>query len=96
MEYIPNGELFDLINVNGPLPQKLAIKIFSQILSAVCYLHENDIVHRDIKPENIILDAKMNAKLIDFGFAKSLKNILQKSETICGSPSYCAPEIVNK
>ena len=38
----------------------------------------------------------MNAKLIDFGLAKNLKNILQKSETICGSPSYCAPEIVNK
>lgn len=38
----------------------------------------------------------MNPKLIDFGLAKNLKNSLQKQGTICGSPSYCAPEMVKK
>ena len=56
MEYCSRGELFDDINEYGPLSETRARKIFKQIYSAVCYLHQNSIAHRDIKTENILLD----------------------------------------
>lgn len=69
MEYCEKGELFDYINENGPLTKKMAKNIFKQVHSATCFLHKNKISHRDIKTENVLLDSKMNAKLIDFGLA---------------------------
>lgn len=52
----------------------MAAKIFYQIVSAVQHMHEASIAHRDIKTENIIIDADFNAKLIDFGLAKSFRS----------------------
>ena len=56
-------------------------------------MHELKIVHRDLKPENMLLDSKMNIKIIDFG----LSNLYQEGEllkTACGSPCYAAPEMI--
>lgn len=73
-----------------------AAKIFMQVYSAVKYLHFKKIAHRDIKTENILLDANMNAKLIDFGFSKEYSSEDPMMETFCGSPSYVSPEIIKK
>ena len=77
--------------VGKRLPETEAKFVFKQIVSAVVYMHANNIAHRDIKLENILVDQDLNIKLIDFGFS-SIDEI--KSKVFCGTPSYMAPEIV--
>ena len=63
------------------------------MIDAIHYLGELGIVHRDVKPENLLLDEKMNLKMVDFG----LSNTYQENEklvTACGSPCYAAPELI--
>ena len=67
MEYAKNGTLFDYVVKNKGLSEKLAFKYFIQIVNAIKFLHDNDVIHRDIKPENILLFDNDVAKLCDFG-----------------------------
>jgi serine/threonine protein kinase len=53
------------------------------------------VLYRDLKPENILLDNEGHLKLIDFGFAKQMKNIYKdRAWTVCGTPAYTAPEVL--
>ena len=61
------------------------------VAGAFTYLHERKIVYRDLKPENLLLDADGYAKVVDFGFAKVVAG---KTYTLCGTPDYLAPEII--
>ena len=47
-----------------------------------------------MKPENVLLDSRGHVKLIDFGFAKQMENVTQRTYTNCGTPGYCAPEVM--
>ncbi|XP_060928827.1 serine/threonine-protein kinase SIK2 isoform X2 [Limanda limanda] len=91
-EYAKNGEIFDYLAKHGRLSEPEARRKFWQILSAVEYCHNRNIVHRDLKAENLLLDGHMNIKIADFGFG----NFFQPGEplaTWCGSPPYAAPEV---
>ena len=55
-EYCKGGELFEIISNKGSFSEKDACIIMKQLMSAICYSHQNKIVHRDLKPENILMD----------------------------------------
>jgi 5'-AMP-activated protein kinase, catalytic alpha subunit len=93
-EYVSGGELFDYIVSKGRLSADEARNFFHQIISGVEYCHFQKIVHRDLKPENLLLDAKLNIKIADFG----LSNLMRDGDflrTSCGSPNYAAPEVIS-
>jgi len=93
MEYAQKGNLFDAIKKEKKgMSEEKAYKYFIQIVNAVYYLHQNNIIHRDIKPENILISENDTVKLCDFGWAKELT--LENRKTFCGTAEYMAPEIV--
>ena len=93
MEYAEKGNLFQLISKEkSGLDESKAFDYFIQVVNAVYYLHNNNIIHRDIKPENILIGNDNKIKLCDFGWAKELT--LENRSTFCGTVEYMAPEIV--
>ena len=97
VEYINGISLLEIIkrDKNHYFEEKRAIRIFIQIVKGMIYCQSKNICHRDIKLENILLIKNDIVKIIDFGFAvKTNKETYQK--LFCGTPSYMAPEIVNK
>ncbi|KAK3827703.1 MAG: kinase-like domain-containing protein [Benniella sp.] len=94
MENLTGGELFDYISNKGSLDEKEARRIFHQIVLAIHYCHENNVVHRDLKPENILLDGERNVRVADFGFGNNWHKDRHLT-TYCGSPFYAAPEMVS-
>ena len=94
MEYAKNGTLFDYVVKNKGLSEKLAFKFFIQIVNAIKFLHDNDVIHRDIKPENILLFDNNVAKLCDFGWSIKCVDRLPGG-SFTGTTEYMAPELIN-
>jgi polo-like kinase 1 len=65
-----------------------------QIIAALKYLHSHRIIHRDLKLGNLFLSGKMELKIGDFGLATKLEFDGERKRTICGTPNYIAPEIL--
>ena len=98
MEYIPGGNVYNLVPKNGfrTVPIQTIASIMKDVISAVYFLHHMSppIIHRDIKPENVVLDQNMKAKLTDFGWSNYMQGDMKRT-TVCGTPVYLAPEIIN-
>lgn len=96
MELMKGGELFDYIIERGMLTENDAIAIMRQVLHALKFIHEKNIIHRDIKPENLMLKDKhsMNVKVIDFGMSKVFCPGEEATRSRLGTPGYMAPEIM--
>ena len=70
MDYLPGGSLADKVKKNGPLSEAKAEEYIRQVAGALDYIHAQNTVHLDVKPSNILLNAKGEAILIDFGISK--------------------------
>ncbi|XP_046708507.1 serine/threonine-protein kinase PLK3 isoform X2 [Silurus meridionalis] len=67
-----------------------------QIISGLKYLHNKGILHRDLKLGNFFVNENMELRLGDFGLAAKLETVEQRKKTICGTPNYLAPEVLNR
>ena len=91
MEYIDGQNLDEYINkVTGPMPEHKAVSIMLEVLDAVGYAHNNNVLHLDIKPANIMIDNNNKIKLLDFGISNEAQK--QNNGQIMGSPLYMSPE----
>ena len=95
MQFKEGGELYRHLRKTGTFTEEAAKFYACQILMALCYLHENDIMYRDMKPENILLDKEGNACLVDFGISK-IMNQTTSTHSYVGTPDYVAPEILTQ
>ena len=68
----------------------------AELILAIEYLHQHDIIYRDLKPENILIDSDGHLKLADFGLAKENVNINIPNKTFCGSPQYLSQEMLSR
>ena len=95
MEFCEGGDLETYIKQQRQLlPEDQIMNWFKQMISGIDYVHRKKILHRDLKPANIFLTSKFQAKIGDFGISKSLGQTLDMANTVCGTFSYMAPEVI--
>ena len=93
MKFVEGGQL-DQVARRQPIPPRRAVELIAKVSRTVHYAHEHGILHRDIKPGNILLDAKGEPHLTDFGLARLVESESSVTHTldVLGTPSYMAPE----
>jgi serine/threonine protein kinase len=95
MMLVPGESLYERLQKSGPLPEKQAIEVISQVAAALDYAHTRGVIHRDVKPHNILIDTRTgHAYLSDFGIAKALESEtnMTKTGSVMGALRYMAPE----
>eukprot|EP00366_Plasmodium_knowlesi_P005044 XP_002262542.1 RAC-beta serine/threonine protein kinase,putative [Plasmodium knowlesi strain H] len=96
LEYCPGGELFFHLSKMKELPEEAAIFYIAEIILALEYLHKLNIIYRDVKPENVLLDEMGHIRLTDFGLSKEGISDNNSATSLCGTPEYLAPEIIDQ
>ena len=95
MEYVEGEDLKSLIRRIGQLPIGKSLSIAKQVAEGLAEAHRLGVVHRDLKPQNIMIDKEGNARIMDFGIARSLKTKgITGGEVLIGTPEYMSPEQV--
>jgi serine/threonine protein kinase/Flp pilus assembly protein TadD len=95
MEYVPGQDLKGLIRQTGQLTPGKAVSIAKQVCEGLEEAHRLGVVHRDLKPGNILIDKDGNARIMDFGVARSLKiKGTTGAGVMIGTPDYMSPEQV--
>ena len=95
LELCSNKSLNELLKRRKVLTE-LEVQVYVlQIIKALKYLHSHRIIHRDLKLSNLFLSENMELKVGDFGLATKLDFEGEKKRTVCGTPNYIAPEILD-
>ncbi|KAK6841686.1 kinase-like domain-containing protein [Apiospora arundinis] len=96
MEYMEGGALTDVIDNNPVISEEQISTICLETCRGLDHLHRQQIIHRDIKSDNVLLDARGNVKITDFGFCAKLTETKSKRATMVGTPYWMAPEVVKQ
>jgi len=93
MKFVEGGQLDEVVK-REPMPIRRSVELIAKVARTVHYAHEHGILHRDIKPGNILLDAKGEPLLADFGLAGLVEaeSTITRTLELMGTPSYMAPE----
>jgi hypothetical protein len=93
MEYVDGGTLTDILTVCNCVESHIAF-ILREVLEGLAQIHGTNKIHRDIKSDNILVGSDGTIKLADFGYTAQLTNTTGKRKTICGTPYWMAPELI--
>uniref|UniRef100_A0A671NLA0 Serine/threonine-protein kinase PLK n=1 Tax=Sinocyclocheilus anshuiensis TaxID=1608454 RepID=A0A671NLA0_9TELE len=96
LEYCSRRSLAHILKARKVLTESEVRYYLRQIVSGLKYLHEQEILHRDLKLGNFFINESMELKVGDFGLAAKLEPIENRRRTICGTPNYLSPEVLNK
>ncbi|UKZ85940.1 uncharacterized protein TrAFT101_001780 [Trichoderma asperellum] len=96
MEFMEGGALTDVIDNNPSITEEQISTICHETCQGLQHLHAQSIIHRDIKSDNVLLDARGNVKITDFGFCAKLTEAKSKRATMVGTPYWMAPEVVKQ
>jgi serine/threonine protein kinase/Flp pilus assembly protein TadD len=93
MEYVHGEDLKSMIRMSGSLSLGMLLSVGKQVCNGLAEAHSLGVVHRDIKPQNIMIDKNGNAKIMDFGIARSVKEKgITGPSVLIGTPQYMSPE----
>ena len=93
-ELIDGENLKELVQRTGPLPVSRAVELTSSVADGLAFAHEHGLVHRDVKPQNVLVNGEGQAKVTDFGIARSLdvEHGVTQTGTVMGTSNYLSPE----
>ncbi|KAG8598829.1 hypothetical protein GDO81_002760 [Engystomops pustulosus] len=96
LEYCSRRSMAHILKTRKVLTDPEVRYYLKQIVSGLKYLHEQEILHRDLKLGNFFINESMELKVGDFGLAARLEPMELRRRTICGTPNYLSPEVLNK
>lgn len=94
MEYLSGGNLKQLIQRFGTLPENWVVFYAAELVLAISHLHSLQVLYRDIKPHNVMIDSRGHIILIDYGLSKQDVNNPTGAVSLVGTPDYSAPEVL--